>query len=363
MGWYEKKGEINVNKPEGAVTFSKVSKYVKQLINASRIDYHESEAFEVTEIVKPSSTDYGAVLGIFVNQKNQKVKGKRSVVKPLMPHITNIPLIGEHVVVVEYQGQHYYTCIINKKNSPNENSIPGVVSAYEDNTKYGKTFERKDIRRVEVNEGDIVYEGRFGNSIKLGCDNTNNSPNIKIRVGQSNTPETPALPVKENIEGDGSSIYLLQNGLPYDGDSDREKFDGDVIEGKKILIKSDGIFISGRSNIKFRAVNDINITTPVFNIISADGKPDIKLGSTADLDLQPLVRGDDLKSLLEDLTNTIVSRVSLGFETGIALIPPTAPAGGAPSIAPFKLAMETLKVELKTKFATKNFLSDKVKTV
>jgi len=363
MGWYEKKNELSVPLPGEPVTFSKVGKYVKQLINASRVDYHESEAFEVTGIVKNDEINYGGITGIFINQKNQKVKGKSGIVKPLMPNITHIPLIGEHVVVIEYQGQHYYTSTINKKNSPNENSIPGVTGVYNDNTKYGDTFERKDIRRVEVHEGEIVHEGRFGNSIKLGCNHDDNSPNIKIRVGQSNKPENPGLPVKESVERDGSSIYLLENGLPYTSDSDEEKFDGEQITGKKILIKSNGIFISGRSNIKLRAVNDINITTPVFNIISTEGKPDIKLGSIETAELQPVVRGDDLKTFLDEVIDMIVSEISgVGTEVAKIVGAPTGPIGSAAGLTVVGNAA-ALKVRLKSKINTSPMLSKNVKTV
>ena len=52
------------------------------------------------------------------------------VVKPLIPNIVAVPVIGEHVVVIEYNGQHFYTSIINRKGSVNENSIPGASGGY-----------------------------------------------------------------------------------------------------------------------------------------------------------------------------------------------------------------------------------------
>ena len=203
----------------GMPTYSRIRELVQNMIKSSHFEYHETEAFEVTKISKDV---YGGVLGKFIVEPDQEIKGK--IVLPLMPHITNIPLIGEHVVVVEYNAQHYYTCIINRKNSNNENSIPGAAVSYDDNPKYGKTFERKDIRRVEVREGEIVYEGRFGNSIKLGCDHNTNSPIIKIRSGQANlnadVKDNLNLPTKESIDNDHSSIYLTSDGvsdIKFDG--------------------------------------------------------------------------------------------------------------------------------------------------
>ena len=247
-----------------------ISSYVKKVINASLYDFYESEAFEVTEVILNDAVNHGAVIGTFIDNPNQPVLG--DVVLPLMPNVTNIPVVGEHVVVVEYNGQHYYTSIINRRNSPNENSIPGTGGSYKKNTKYGDTFKRKDIRKVEVNEGDIVYEGRFGNSIKLGSDPTNNSPVIKIRAGQTLDNDTFGKPVKENIDEDSSSIYLISDGLKG------KSFDERKIEGKKILIKSDGIFIKGS---------------------------DIRLGSVIEGNLQPVVKGDQLVKVLDAIIKAI----------------------------------------------------------
>ena len=48
---------------------------------------------------------------------------------------------------------------------------------------------------------------------------------------------------KESIDNDDASIYLTSRGM-------RDKFDGEQIEGKKVLIQSDGIFIKGRQEVK-----------------------------------------------------------------------------------------------------------------
>ena len=57
------------------------------------------------------------------------------------------------------------------------------------------------------------------------------------------------------------SIYLISRGM-------RDKFDGEQIEGKKVLIQSDGIFIKGRQEVKL-------IETPNLSVI----KDEVKLGS------------------------------------------------------------------------------------
>jgi len=316
----------------GMPTYSRIRELVQNMIKSSHFEYHETEAFEVTKISKDI---YGGVLGKFIVEPDQEIKGK--IVLPLMPHITNIPLIGEHVVVVEYNAQHYYTCIINRKNSNNENSIPGAAGDYVENTKYGETFQKKDIRRVEVREGEIVYEGRFGNSIKLGCDHNTNSPIIKIRSGQANlnadVKDNLNLPTKESIDNDHSSIYLTSDGV-----SDI-KFDGQTIGGKKILIKSDGIFIKGN---------------------------DIRLGSVIADVLQPVVRGNDLKELLDVVFEGTISTNEQAIKTNTVEIVVKTNAGdvkGSAELTQTNIELQKQNTKLTDAINNSSYLSDKVKTV
>ena len=48
---------------------------VKKLIKASQYDYHESEAFEVTEVILNEPLNRGSVRGTFINNPNQEVDG------------------------------------------------------------------------------------------------------------------------------------------------------------------------------------------------------------------------------------------------------------------------------------------------
>ena len=240
---------------------SEISSYIKKLIKASQYDYHESEAFEVKEVILNEPLNRGSVRGTFINDPNQPIKG--DVVKPLMPNIVAVPVIGEHVVVIEYNGQHFYTSIINRKGSVNENSIPGASGGYTENTKYGEKFERTNVKPLEIGEGCIAYEGRFGQSIHF--DGHDNVPSIKIRT---NIDESDGEFTTENIDEDDSSIYLTSDGLRG------KSFEGQKIEGKNILIKSDSIFIKG---------------------------DDIRLGSRVDNNLQPVVKGDELVKVLDEI--------------------------------------------------------------
>ena len=111
-----------------------------------------------------------------------------------------------------------------------------------------------------------------------------------------------------------SSIYLISDGLKG------ESFDERKIEGKKILIKSDGIFIKGS---------------------------DIRLGSVIEGNLQPVAKGNDLVEILDKIMD-LFSTLFL-----------TAPITGTPLKSTNPLLDTKLK-SLKPKI--KNILSDKVKT-
>ena len=308
MAWKEKKTvdtSTSIPLPRLARP-SEISSYVKKLIKASQYDYHESEAFEVTEVILNEPLNRGSVRGSFINNPSQEILG--GIVKSLIPNVVAVPVVGEHVVVIEYNGQHYYTSTINRKGSINENSIPGASGGYVKNTKYGETFERKNVKPLEIGEGCVLYEGRFGQSIHF--DSHHNVPSIKIRT---NIDTGEGDFTTENIDEDDSSIYLTSDGLRG------KSFEGRKIEGKNILIKSDSIFIKG---------------------------DDIRLGSRVDNNLQPVVRGDELVEFLD----TLLSKLQL-----------VAPKITGPSSA---AGIELTKVmsELKLQLNKKTILSNIVKT-
>ena len=223
MAWKSKKTiDTTTSIPLGRLARpSEISSYIKKLIKASQYDYHESEAFEVKQVILNQPLNRGSVRGTFINNPNQEV----DIVKPLMPNIVAVPVIGEHVVVIEYNGQHYYTSIINRKGSTNENSIPGASGNYVKDTKYGKTFERKNVNPIDIKEGSILFEGRYGQSIIFwytisGSHQPNNwsnegergNPITIIRNGQTEDPTKASFEhILEDVNEDNSSIYLCSN--------------------------------------------------------------------------------------------------------------------------------------------------------
>ena len=309
-------------------TPSEISSYIKRLITASQYDYHETEAMEVQSVTLNEVNNRGSISGTFLNSDDFI-----SNVKPLFGNLTTVPVIGEHVTVTDFNGQYYYSTIINRKGSVNENSIPGASGTYTEITKYGKTFERKKVKPLEIGEGCVLFEGRFGQTIHL--DGHLNKPSMKI---STHIDESDGDFRKESIDGDDSSIYLLSRGM-------RDKFDGNTIEGKKVLIQSDGIFIKGRQEVKINAPN-----------LSVN-ENETKLGSR-DAE-QSVIKGDDLVDFLNDMLTDINS----AFNQAMTAITPggVVVTGGGAAIPVF--AGQIVKLQTKLLTESNKFKSKIVKTI
>jgi hypothetical protein len=179
---------------------------------------------------------------------------------PLFPNIKHYPLINEIIYIIKLPSPDiqsntnnittYYFSPINNWNSIHHNAVPNNVfdsllpeSQQKDYTQtstgnarrvtpedteipLGNTFEEKtNIKSLLPYEGDVIYEGRWGNSIRLsstikqkntpfGLNNwsrgTSNSgePIIILRNGQYEDGKEPWVPIVEDISKDKSSIYL-----------------------------------------------------------------------------------------------------------------------------------------------------------
>ena len=221
------------------------------------MEFYELEAAEVMNVIITEEqlddlpdgdgkdwSGMGAIVARMVDsQKNDPIQ-ILSPVRPLDPTSHEYPVRGEYVVLVTYVGRQgketYYTNKINLLGSPNENILPGksgvrpdVILDEEKDGKYIYDHFEPDpeIRNLFPYEGDNIYQGRFGHSIRFGSNivpdahddakDTQKSPNILIRTGQlihadkfdklkyvEELKDSPIKPVKEDINADGSSIWL-----------------------------------------------------------------------------------------------------------------------------------------------------------
>ena len=135
---------------------------------------------------------------------------------------------------------------------------------------------------------------------------------------------------KEDInDSNTSSIYLSSK--------------GDGVEGKKIQIKSNDIFISG---------------------------DDVRLGSSVETEIEPIVLGNKLKELLDEVftgtitqNNTTIVANTAKLATLAAIQPPTPQTvDEIKSLSEQNVELTEMNIKLQASITTSTYLSSKVKT-
>ena len=400
----------------------------------------------------PRFTEFGEWNGIgtiFVESaKNPLFTDQVSLIPayPAFPNIKHYPLIGELVPVIYLSDiditdntnsvSAYYLPPINVWNSQIHNAIPSLNVLPESQQKDYQQVEAGSVRRVtdesteielgtyfnENNvldnnpllpyEGDIIYEGRFGNSIRLGSTvrdtlanivtpkgttknnwsniGNNGDPITIIRNGQPNSPvgvdgsSDSWVPTLENIDIDKSSIYLTSTQqIPLSlSSNDISSYEAEtpiipeLYSGNQILLnsgrlvfnaKNDHIILSADKSVHLTSHTSINIDTvnQVAINTSTLGKitlvsPKIHLGLSngtegyVGAELQSLVLGDNLKQTLTSIIE------ALG---GIAGAMTTAVNAGGP-IPSLQAEGALLTTQIETLRTSLNILlSETVKTI
>tara|TARA_Y100001972_G_scaffold38402_1_gene47191 strand:+ start:3316 stop:4440 length:1125 start_codon:yes stop_codon:yes gene_type:complete len=357
-----KTGPITSNRIQNVESTLRLMREVSQ----DNSEFYELEPLEVIEVhiddTKPSfptkdgSPDYtylGGVLGRFVISEQGTNIDRLKNYKPLNPNFQQTPVVGEIVIGVKYLGQLFFTTQLNFFGNPNFNTQHAlsrgknkntfeskkgveVVNTDDLGTETGYYFTRADdARRLLPNEGDIIFEGRFGNTIRIGSDIRNenaDSPNIILNAGQTIEGDTKT-PIEEKIDTDGSSIYLTTNQTLEFTPGTESQLSPGPYEGKNVLISSDRITFNTKNggDIGILSNNNIALTSPKEVVIEA---PTTKIGSVNAT--EPMVLGDILESKLNDILTLI--------ETG--LLAPTGPVvvgPGAGILASLKSTLSQIK--------------------
>ncbi len=301
---------------------------------------------------------------------------------PLFPNIKNYPLKHEIVYILELPNasinrnrdstSFYYFNSVNLWNSPNHNAIKlpedynnlSRLTSYNDseqgleneestepeNIDLGDTFiENPNIRPTQVYEGDIIYEGRFGQSLRLGSTvNTlpnnswstqgeNGDPIITLKTSQTPSDIDPWIPYIENINTDLSSIYLTSTqNIPIEVSSKNynsfikglEPISPEIFEGEQIILnsgrlllnsKSDNILLSSGDSINLNALETVNIDAVEGFVVNT---PEVLLGSKDAT--EPIILGDKFLDDIEDLAQVLLSLGS-NLELNPMLVTPASP--------------------------------------
>ena len=286
--------------------------------------------------------------------------------RSLFPQYKALPLINEVVVLVEGPSlessietgakSYYYISVINLWNSQQQNVLPDQIynqylsnnqsktpqeveagspqieNSTDLNVRVGDTFTtRQYIYPLRPYEGDVIQEGRWGNSIRLGSTvknqgnnwsniGENGNPITIIRNGQYDITQTPGEYILENINIDDSSIYLSSNQqIPLIASSNNAYLSYRVnppalpseYDGKQIILNSGRLVLNSTDDhILLSSIKSINLNTDLSVNIDARSEvviqtPLIHLGDTQNA--QPLVLGNDLINLLTELVTDLNS--------------------------------------------------------
>lgn len=271
--------------------------------------------------------------------------------KPLFSNLKHYPLKTEITWVIQLPAPNtsdnsnfstfYYLNIVNLWNHPHHNALPpinfntlpdnlkldyreietGLVKKQVDENgsfKLGNTFvEKSNIKPVLPFEGDIIHEGRWGQSIRFGSTvkgknpwssiGDNGDPILIIRNGQSiNAPDNDKgwIPTLEDINGDGTSIYFTDGqAIPIVVASKNQRSFKKIIsevEFPKLVIPDNPPPISQSQLI---ISNDINISSSLDSSAVAPSNPVVLDKVYNEEEIQFSFPGEDTKEFIFDVEN------------------------------------------------------------
>ena len=309
--------------------------------------------------------------------------------RPLDLNIKNIPIVGECVMIkkapTSYNAalstgiEYYYTNPISIQSSVHHNGIPGIskfiakpspTQTQENNTETSdgipnktnkqkedeltidKYFpERKDVYPLQPYTGDVIFEGRWGQSIRMGstvdlrrtypvkpkwgdeCDPEGN-PIIIISNGTNPKNKTYNEFIIENPDTDDASLWLSSGqqvkftpASDYAPSMQSKKIDffkQKEYGGNRALIASDSIILNAR-NDELIGFSKSGIGLATDNKVTIDGKQMIEaessrinLGINA---VSPALLGDRtmdwLKSLCSAISEMMVQITNIVHPTGV----------------------------------------------
>lgn len=342
------------------------------ITDLSRFNSNVITIARVTDIILDNSNplfyNLGEWNGIGIIQYetiDKRLQSTNGFAKPIDSSNKKFPLINELVYIIvapntelgnnPYSVNAYYINTINLWNHPHHNGYPNNPNALSPEQKkdytqtqtgdvrrvndksteifLGKTFkERSNIHPLLSFEGDVIYEGRWGNSIRLGSTVTgsnnwsdigsNGDPITIIRNGQGSQNEEGWIPVVENINNMESSLILTstQNIHIEASSKDYTSFSGSKYEppvspneysGNQILLNSGRlVFNSNSDHILLSSVKSINLNSQ--ECVTIDTKKifiqsnEIYLGTEA-LANEPLLLGNTTVEVLKTLTEQLLS--------------------------------------------------------
>jgi len=294
-------------------------------------------------------------------------------------NIRIIPMEGE---IVEIQAKpaagegakpgsttKYWTSVIPIWNHPHHNAAPDTRQPEWKNNLLAGAVEQATINPLQANPGDVIVEGRLGQSIRLGgykgtvptiVDDANNGKPITIiSNGQIETDNGNDL-ILEDVNKDFNSIYLASdhqipltsantkrdsyNNVPVA--SNQYRGNQVVVNGGRLYFnaKEDSAFISAKNSIGLNA-NTLNLDATDYFCVDAKT---IYLGRKARTSgggqREPVILGKQLENWLNVLLSSLDAIASAMTSASALGTPVTQLNAAGPSL---KASIQSLKKQIK----------------
>ena len=335
-------------KATGLMNLFDVDNHIRKLLSPviNQINVGKADEGEMAEVIVvyateeqldespiDDTTDYkflGAIKFRKIFTQQNLSNDQLMVAYPLNLNIVDFPVKGETVFIQKIYDKFYYTDRVNIYNSPNNASTLGSSQKFNtvkssksqktlDTAETGVVENKKEpdgiflgdyfkpnfnIRPLMPNEGDILIQGRFGNTLRFGS--VDNAPTIKLRAGQISdfdkfdegnilldeiNEKAMSAPLEENINLDASSMWMttdetvsLTPATLEDANIYPTEVAPEVFDGKQIILNSGRLIFNSKENgilgfsdgpIDFSTLNTFGVSAKQkLNLYS----PDIKIG-------------------------------------------------------------------------------------
>jgi hypothetical protein len=277
--------------------------------------------------------------------------------EPMDTTIQELPLLGEFVVLHKFLGNFFYMRKVNIAHRLQENSMLKLNDALNNRSKklsspttsgngeiesephqFGEYYKPDSrVRPLKHFEGDVLFQGRMGHSIRFGSSQIDPSskgmaPNLILRTGQAKDVETDACTsdkifglILEDVNKDASSIWMTSDQvIPYEpttinvGSFYRSiKNPPQQYDGASIILNSDRIVLGAKkTHIMMFAQEEIYLNS--FKNTAVDTDSSIIL--TANIDIRNLASRNIDNIADNDYTISVGNNVSIIAENAISFV-------------------------------------------
>lgn len=247
---------------------------------------------------------------------------------PLSSDLITLPIVGEVVRILDAvpyanldllveSKKYYYTKIVNIWNSPKDNLFFDTKK----NILTNNLHNLIDINPIINNQGDSIFQGRYGQIIKFHQEQDNGKPRIHLSTGRVfESPITKQINI--DINNTYSTVEFITDGLSNlktiksfsksHKRSDKPQT-SDTYKGEHILVNTGRIVLNSKNDSTLiSAKESVSISAKTLNQ-EADNEicfeaPKIYLGEGAlnKSSVEPILLGNKVEKFLSDILDELI---------------------------------------------------------